>query len=87
MKSYRFSVIIDQSPQTEEEILNVADALGSAGCLDASLGGHPEGFEAIFDRDAESLQDAIHSAVTVIEGAGFHVKRVEMERENIIAKT
>lgn len=87
MSSYQFSVIIEQSPQTDEELLDMADALGNAGCLDASICGHPDGAEAVFDRDAESLQDAIHSAVTAIEDAGFKVKRVELERESITAET
>jgi len=87
MTSYLFSVIIDISPQEETEILDIADTLGSADCLDASVCGHPEGVEAVFDRDASSLQEAIHSAVTAIEGAGFQVKRVELERQHIVAKT
>ena len=87
MKSYQFGVIVDASTQSEAEILDMADALGNAGCLDASVCGHREGVEAVFDRDAESLQDAIHSAVTAIENAGYKVKRVELERENNTAET
>jgi hypothetical protein len=87
MSSYHFSVIIEQSPQSDEELLDIADALGDAGCLDASICGHRDGAEAVFDRDAESLQDAIHSAVTAIEEAGFNVKRVELERESITAES
>lgn len=87
MKSCQFGVIVDASPQSEAEILDMADALGNAGCLDASVCGHREGVEAVFDRDAESLQHAIHSAVTAIENAGYRVKRVELERENITAET
>ena len=87
MSSYHFSVIIEQSPQSDEELLDIADALGDAGCLDASICEHRDGVEAIFDRDAESLQGAIHSAVTATEEAGFNVKRVELERESITAKS
>ncbi len=86
MTSYQFSVIIDISPQGEAEILDVTDALGNADCLDASICGHHEGVEAVFDRDAPSLQDAIHSAVTAIESAGYQIKRVELERQHIVAK-
>ncbi len=87
MKSYEFSVIIETSPQTEDELLDMADALGNTGCLDATICGHQEGAEAIFTRDAESLQDAIHSAVMAIEQAGFKVKRAQVERESIAIKT
>jgi len=86
MTSYQFGVIIDISPQGEAEILDIADTLGNAGCLDASICGHSEGVEAIFDREALSLQDAIHSAVTAIEAAGYQIKRVELERQQIVAK-
>lgn len=87
MTSCQSSVIIDISLQKETAILDIADALGHAGCLDASICGHSEGIEAVFDRDATPLQEAIHSAVMAIEGVGFQVKRVELEREHIIAKT
>jgi hypothetical protein len=87
MNSYQFGVIIDKSPQNEAEILDMADALGNAGCLDGTVCGHREGVEVVFDRDAESLQYAIHSAVTAIENAGYKVKRVELERESISAET
>ncbi len=87
MTSYLFSVIIAISPENEAEILDIADALGNADCLDASVCGHPEGVEASFDRDASSLQEAIHSAVTAIEAAGFSIKRVELERAHIVASS
>ncbi len=87
MKSYQFGVIIDESPQSEAEILDMADALGNAGCLDRTVCGHREGVEVVFDRDAESLQHAMHFAVTAIENAGYKVKRVELERESITAET
>lgn len=87
MKSYQFGVIVDESPQNEAEILDMADALGNAGCLDGTVCGHREGVEVVFDRDAESLQHAMHSAVTAIENAGYKVKRVELERESITAET
>ena len=43
MSSFHFSVIIEQSPQSDEELLDIADALGDAGCLDASICGHRDG--------------------------------------------
>lgn len=85
--SYQFSVIVHLTPKDDDEFLDVADALGEAGCLDASLGGHDEGIEAIFEREATSLDEATRSAIVAIEGAGYRVIRVEMARESIMAET
>jgi hypothetical protein len=83
MSNYRFAVIIASSPMSHEEILDAADALGQAGCTDASIRGHSQGMELLFERAARSLQAAISSAIADVENAGFQVLRVEMEREAI----
>lgn len=85
--NYQFSVIIDFAPDGNDQILDVADALGSAGCLDASIGGHSDGIEAVFNREAGSFDTAIKSAITAIENAGFKVHRVELPRETISLET
>lgn len=85
MPAYRFSVIIPGPPMTHDEILDATDALGNAGCTDASIRGHSEGMELLFERTADSLQNAIGSAVTDVERAGYRISRVEMEREAIPA--
>lgn len=79
----QFSIIVAHSPNSEADILDVADALGEAGCLDGSIGGHPEGLEIAFNREAGSLDEAIKSAVSDVESAGFTVNRVELARESI----
>ncbi len=81
--NHQFSVIVDVAPKSDQEMLDIADALGKAGCLDSSVGGHDEGVELSFNRDAPSLDAAIKSAVAEIEGAGYQVKRVEMARDVI----
>ena len=83
MADYQFSVIIPTSPMTQDEILDATDALGNAGCTDASIRGHTHGMELLFERPAESLQAAIFSAISDIERAGYRVSKVEMERETI----
>jgi hypothetical protein len=83
MADFRFSLIVASSPKSHEEILDITDTLGEAGCTDASIRGHEEGIEMLFARTAKSLQAAIASAVTDVEDAGHHVIRVEMEREAI----
>jgi hypothetical protein len=83
MPFYRFSVIVAASPMSHEEIMDATDALGDARCTDASIRGHANGMELLFDRTAESLQRAIASAISDVERAGFRVSKMEMERESM----
>jgi hypothetical protein len=83
MTSYQFSVIIPTLLMTPNEILDATDALGNAECTDASIRGHIDGIELLFERPAESLQAAIASAISEVERAGYRVSKVEMEREAI----
>jgi hypothetical protein len=81
MAEYRFAVIVACAPTSHEKILDAADLLATAGCTDASIRGHADGMEVLFDRSARSLQSAMASAIKDIERAGFRAIRVEMERE------
>ena len=83
MSDYRFAVIVPASSMTHDEILDATDALGNAGCTDASIRGHADGMELLFERAADSLQSAISSAISDVERAGYRVSKVEMEREAI----
>ena len=87
MTEYRFRLIVS-GPFSEElnneELLDATDALGAAGCDDASISVHAEGLELEFDRSHQSLQEAIASAVQDTERAGFHVESIEMDREAVI---
>jgi hypothetical protein len=81
--SHQFNVIIEFQAETPDDMLDVADALGNASCLDASVGGHDEGAEIVFHREADSLDAAIKSAVSAVESAGYRVIRVELARDTI----
>jgi hypothetical protein len=83
MPEFHFALIVAVPPMSHEEILDATDALGEAGCDDASIRGHAEGMELLFARTARSLQAALSSAVADVESAGFRVVRAEMEREAI----
>lgn len=83
MTDYRFSVIVPTKATAHDEILDATDALGNAGCTDASIRGHFEGMELLFQRSSESLQSAIASAIADVERAGYQVSKVELEREAI----
>ena len=50
---------------------------------DASIRGHADGMELLFERCADSLQAAISSAISDVERAGYRVTKVEMDREAI----
>ena len=89
MTEYRFRLIVrdasaDSTNVTNEELLDVTDALGEAGCSDATVSVHTEGFELEFDRESSSLQGAIASAVGDVERAGFDVVSIQMDRESVI---
>ena len=77
MPEYQFSLIVVCPSLTHQEILDAADAFGNAGCTDASIRGHGEGMELLFDRTAESLQVAISSAISDVERAGYRVVKKE----------
>jgi len=73
---YEFVLTLAGSDELTAEL---ADTLFEAGCDDATL--HSEGpvLYLDFDREAESLGDAIGSAVKDVERAGYNVSRVEVE--------
>lgn len=85
MTEFRFSLIVPVRLITHEEILEAAEKLAEAGCLDASVCGHADGMELIFERQSDSLHAAISSAIADVEHAGQPVIRVEMGREAILA--
>ena len=55
MSDYRFSVIVPTPQMTHDQILDATEALGNAGCMDASIRGHVDGMELLFERAADSL--------------------------------
>ena len=83
MPDYRFSLIVATASMTHDEILDATDGLGNAGCTDASIRGHADGMELLFERAADSLQEAIASAISDVERAGYRVSKIEMEHEAI----
>ena len=83
MTEYRFRVVINHQVISDEEILGLADKLAAAGCDDGHLAGHDEGIEVVFDRVANSRDEAKLSAVAQIEQCDLIVKRVELDREAI----
>jgi hypothetical protein len=87
MTEYRFRLILSgpfSHAVTNDELLDATDALGAAGCDDASISVHPDGLELEFDRSRPSLQEAIASAVQDAERAGFRVESILLDRESVV---
>jgi hypothetical protein len=59
----------------------LADALYEAGCDDASVRSEEPTVYLDFHRQAESLGDAIGSAVKNVQAAGYAVARIDVEEE------
>ena len=73
-KNYGFTVVLTAATLSVKE----CDALYEAGCDDGTIVTRKGKTFIIFDRKAESLEQAIRSATGDVRAAGFDVKRVEM---------
>jgi len=80
MKKYDFTLVLSGSLELTEDI---ADALFEAGCDDGTPGTCNGLFSIDFHRKANSLEQAIRSAIGDVRSAGFEVARVEMEPEAV----
>ena len=82
MKTYGFDIALKEVTEITDDL---ADALFQAGCSDgtpASVGGVAW---VHFDREASSLEDAIHSAVSQITAAGGIVSKIELDAGSAVA--
>lgn len=68
---YEFRIVLDHDPTLDE-----LDLLFDEGCSDANIEVTSEGSVAFFDRQSESLTNAISSAVRAVERAGFKATEV-----------
>lgn len=64
----------------DELTVEVADALYEAGCDDGSPGSCNGIVTVDFNREAESLGEAVGSAIQDVEKAGFAVARIDIGR-------
>lgn len=84
MKEFEFSLILSGVSEFSEEL---ADRLFAAGCDDATPVSRDGVALLHFDREAESLQEAIRSAISYVQLAGCKVAKVEMEPDSAALKT
>ena len=75
LKVYSFTLVLSGPSEVTE---GLANALYESGCDDAGVGSCEGVVTVDFDREAESLGDAIGSAVKDVERAGFSVARVDV---------
>lgn len=76
---YQISLILTAHDVTDEQ----ADRLFEAGCDDGSILSRNDTTMVQFDRDASTLDEALTSAIRDVEGAGFQVARVEIDRHEV----
>ena len=81
MQTWEFTITLADTGLTDDQV----DALyGMAS--DASCGSCAGVWSIDFDRDAESLETAIRSAIADTRKAGLTPKRIELETESLAAK-
>jgi hypothetical protein len=82
MATYRFTVILAGLDEISDDL---AEALFEAGCDDGSPWSS-RGVAAVgFDREAESFEQAVRSAIADVQKAGCHVAWVKIEPEDLVA--
>jgi len=77
--TYGFGIILKVDEITEDD----ANRLFEAGCDDGTVVSRCGVAQVLFDREAPTLEAAIRSAIANVEGAGFVVSRVEIERDEM----
>ena len=82
MTKYDFTLILRGQVELTEEI---AAALFEAGCDDGTPGTCSGVFSIDFHREANSLEEAIASAIAQVRAAGLEADRVEIEAEAVPA--
>jgi hypothetical protein len=75
IESHAFTLILSGFDQLTDEIEN---RLFEAGCDDALLGIHTGTPYLSFDREAESLEDAIKSAIKSVQSSGLPIEIVRV---------
>jgi hypothetical protein len=84
MTKYEFTLILRGSLELTEDI---ADELYAAGCDDGTPGTCEGVFSIDFHREAESLEQAIRSAIGNVKTAGYQVDHVEIPAEAMLQTT
>ncbi len=79
MKEHEFTIILASPEESEED----ANRLYEAGCTDGSISTAGGVTRIDFHREAETLEDAMRSAVADVQSAGFQVARVQLQPHSL----
>jgi len=82
MKTYEFVATLSQGTEHSDDLV---EALYEAGCDDGSVWSSEGVVEIGFNREAESLEAAIRSAIGDVQKAGATVIRVTLEERALAA--
>ena len=77
MKNYEFTIILDASAITDE----LEEALGQTGCLDGLLSACNGVVSVLFDRESDSLENAMLEAIADVQRAGVRAVKVEIDSD------
>ena len=80
MRKYDFTLILKGSPELTEDL---ADRLFEAGCNDSTPGSCCGVTQVDFHREADSLEDALRSAIAQVSSTGCTVERVELDPQHL----
>ena len=83
MKTHEFELILEDGPDLTDDL---CDALFKVGCDDSSPGQRCGITCIYFHREADSLEDAIRSAIADVQKAGCQVERLEMDTDALTEK-
>lgn len=80
MTCYEFTVILDTAEVSDAEVEKLYSTIddGTQVCREGVC-------FVVFDREGDSLEAAIRSAVLDVEKAGLSVQRVELSRDSAVA--
>ncbi len=86
---HRFTLILKDThgvavDLTGDALMEMSNALFEAGCDDASPGMTCGIVSVPFDREADTLREAIVSAIQQVHQAGYKVERVEPDEQRMI---
>ena len=82
MRTYEFDVILKDIAQVNDE---QADLLFERGCDDGTPASCDGTAWIHFDREASSLEEAIRSAVSQVQSAGFIVTRIQLDADSAVS--
>lgn len=80
-KTYEFTLIVDGIADIDDATV---DALYEAGCDDSSLGVRSGAFLASFDRESESFEDAVLSAIADIRKANVGATGFRLSNRDLV---